>query len=164
MMGQPYESAREVRDHNTELDEQLLALFDAVPADRIHENFGDEWTVAHNLAHIAEFPAYFARQLHQWIDGERVVIGRVAEHDADRNDAVFRAPSRGFDELREQAETSFTALRDALESLEDHHLDEMTQNVKYGAEPFTAFLDRYVVGHKAAHVEQLRDALERLAR
>lgn len=32
-------------------------------------------------------------------------------------------------------------------------------NVKYGQDSLTAFLDRYVIGHKAAHVEQLRSTI-----
>jgi hypothetical protein len=28
--------------------------------------------------------------------------------------------------------------------------------VKYGPEPLSAFLDRYVTGHKAGHLDQLR--------
>ncbi len=157
-----YSSADAVRERNAELDRQLRRLFDSAPPDRIQDDFGDEWTVAHNLAHIAEFPAYFARQLREWIAGERVVIGRVAEYDADRNDAIVQAPDRRLDDLRAQAEASFQALSDALEGLKDHHLEATTHNVKYGEEPLTAFLDRYVVGHKTAHVEQLREALDRL--
>jgi hypothetical protein len=28
--------------------------------------------------------------------------------------------------------------------------------VKYGAEPLAAFLDRYVIAHKAGHLDQIR--------
>jgi hypothetical protein len=34
--------------------------------------------------------------------------------------------------------------------------------VKYGAEPLTAFLERYIVGHKSGHLEQIR-ALQKAA-
>lgn len=44
--------------------------------------------MAENLAHIAEFPRYFARQLQEWLDPGRIVMGRVAEHSSDRNDAI----------------------------------------------------------------------------
>lgn len=155
-------TAEAIRDRNEALDAQLLELFDEVPEDRIHESFGDEWTLVHNLAHIAEFPGYFAVQLREWMDGNRVVIGRVAEHDADRNDALARAPEMDLDRLREAAERSFAALAGVLENLRDDHLDATTQNVKYGEEPLTAYLDRYVVGHKAAHLAQLREAIELL--
>lgn len=155
-------SADAVRRRNEDLDRQLLGLFDAAPGERIHESFGDEWTVARNLAHIAEFPRYFARQLREWIAGDRVVVGRVAEWDADRNDAIVQADQQELGTLRRAASDSFETMADALESLDDAHLEAPTHNVKYGQEPLTAFLDRYVVGHKVAHVSQLREALERL--
>lgn len=155
-------SAEAIRTRNAALDAELLGLFDDVPADRIHEFFGDEWTLADNLAHIAEFPGYFAAQLEAWLAGDRVVIGRVAEHDADRNDALARAPKMELEQLRRAVEESFAALAAVLEQLQDAHLDATTQNVKYGEEPLTSYLDRYVVGHKAAHVTQLREALDLL--
>lgn len=154
------ETADGIRDRNAELDAELLRLFDLVPEDRLHEPFGDDWTLAHNLAHIAEFPRYFAVQLQQWFDGDRVVIGRVAEHDADRNDAIARAPDRTVVELRDAAVRSFAELSDVLEALTDEHVMATTHNVKYGEEPLRDYLQRYVVGHKAAHAEQLRAALE----
>lgn len=154
------ESADAVRRHNRELDERLLALLRDLPGDRLHEPLGDgEWTLAENAGHIAEFPRYFARQLREWIRGERVVIGRVAEHDADRNDAVVRAPQRGVDELVAGAEASFAELAEVLEELTDEHLTATTRNVKYGDEPLHAYLQRYVVGHKEAHLDQLERAL-----
>lgn len=156
------ETADGIRDRNAQLDAQLLRLFDLVPEERVHEPFGDDWTLAHNLAHIAEFPRYFALQLRAWFDGDRVMIGRVAEHDADRNDAIARAPDRSSAELREAAVRSFAELSDVLEALSDEHLMTTTCNVKYGEEPLRDYLQRYVVGHKAAHAEQLRGALETL--
>lgn len=155
-------TADEVRRENARLDRELLALFERTPPERIHEDIGDEWTVAHNLAHIAEFPGYFAHQLDEWISGDRVVMGRVAEHDADRNDALARAPQRTWSEMHETARRSFAELESILASLRDDHITASTRNVKYGEEPLHAYLGRYVVGHKAAHVEQLRAALDAL--
>ncbi len=54
-------------------------------------------------------------------------------------------------------------LAGALRPLVDADLTAGTVNVKYGDEPLTAFLDRYVLGHKAGHVEQLRRTLAALA-
>lgn len=160
-----WSSADEVRRHNRALDAQLLALFDEVRSDELLRNAGDDpWRPAENLAHIAEFPRYFARQLREWLTGDRVVVGRVAEHSADRNDAVVRAPDRDLDALRCDAASAFTEFAAALEDLRDEHLDATTHNVKYGEEPLRTFLQRYAVGHKAAHLEQLRRTLDRVRR
>ena len=52
--------------------------------------------------------------------------------------------------------SAFTELAAALELLVDDDVEAKTENVKYGPEPLTAFLDRYVIGHKAGHLDQLR--------
>lgn len=153
-------TASGVLELNARLDDELRALFARISDDALGQGPETGWTVAEQCAHIAEFPGYFARQLREWINGERVLLGRVAEHDADRNDAIVRAPDQSIDELRAQAERSFAALAAALELLRDEHLTRETQNIKYGTEPLTAFLTRYAVGHKAAHVEQLGATLD----
>jgi hypothetical protein len=35
-----------------------------------------------------------------------------------------------------------------------------TNNRRYGVEPLTSFLDRYVIGHKQSHAEQLASLLK----
>lgn len=149
-------SAEEVRAENRSLDADLLALLPKIrPADLARTPTAGEWSLAENLAHLAEFPSYFARQLSQWIAGQRTVVGRVAEHSADRNDAIARGPQRPLPDLVAQVEASLADLAKALAELSDAHLDTATKNVKYGEEPLRAFLSRYVVGHKAAHLSQL---------
>lgn len=106
-----YDTADNLRALNADLGAQFLALFDEVEPDELHvAPATEEWSIDKNLGHIAEFPAYFARQLRQWLDGDRVVLGRVAEHSADRNDAVVRARNRSPEELRTRAEAAFAAL------------------------------------------------------
>ena len=43
-----------------------------------------------------------------------------------------------------------------METLSDDDVEAKTENVKYGPEPLSAFFDRYVIGHKAGHLDQLR--------
>ena len=38
----------------------------------------------------------------------------------------------------------------------DDDVEAKTENVKYGPEPLSAFFDRYVIAHKAGHLDQLR--------
>lgn len=153
-------TADEVRALNCALDAELLSMIEGVTEYELRVDAGDEWSIDKNLGHIAEFPRYFARQLRQWLAGERIVLGRVAEYSADRNDAVVRSKNRPLDELVREARESFRQLSDVLEQLQDEHLDSMITNVKYGEERLSAFLDRYILGHKTAHVHQLRAAIE----
>lgn len=157
-------TADQVRAQNQAIDDELRELLDAIRPEHLSQAPTDEWSVGENLGHLAEFPGYFARQLRAWIDGDQVVVGRVAEHDPSRNDAIVQAPERQLEELRAAITTGLAELTDTLARLHDVHLTTPTQNVKYGEEPLTAYLSRYVVGHKAAHVRQLREALDHARR
>lgn len=154
---QPYASAVEVRRRNAELDAELRALAYQVPERHLHDEFSEEaWTLAENLGHIAEFPAYFARQLNEWLDRTRVVVGRVADCDPDYSDALMRATEQRLAPLLEELEGSLAKLDEALARLTDDHLMATVHDVAHEREPLTSFLERYVIGHKAEHADQLR--------
>jgi uncharacterized damage-inducible protein DinB len=155
-------TADEVRARNAELDAQLLALIDQLDADQLHTDPATgEWTAAENLGHLAEFPRFFARDIEAQLAREGATVGRTHEHE-ERLAATAAAKSTGFDELRGEVQAAFAELARVLERLEDHHLPRIGNNRKYGPEPLTVFLDRYVLGHKAAHVRQLEELLDAL--
>ncbi|CAN5496157.1 hypothetical protein BH23ACT9_BH23ACT9_04640 [soil metagenome] len=87
-----WDRADQVRAHNDDLDRQLRALVDRVPADQLRHDPGDgEWTLAENLAHLGEFPHYFARELtHMLAADDDVEVGRTHEH-PERNEAIAAA-------------------------------------------------------------------------
>lgn len=160
-----YESAETVREWSRELDGELLALVDDVRPEelRVDPRTG-KWRIDQNLAHLSEFPAYFARQLERWVHGDQAVLGRVAEASAERNDPIHRAGDTDLETFRERIRGSLEELDRALGLLRDEHVDAPTENVKYGREPLRNFLHRYCVGHKAVHVRQLRETLEAVRR
>lgn len=155
-------SAAAVRHRNAELDAAVLALAETVPPDRLHAvPPGDEWSPAHVLAHLGEFPPFFAAELRRWHGDRAAVVGRTHEH-AGRLAAVSdeTVAATGLAELTVQVRAGFAALAEALDRLDDSDLAATMQNVKYGEEPLTAFLHRYVIGHKAGHLRQLEAMLE----
>ncbi len=146
-----------VRARNAEIDAALLALAETVPADRLHAvPPGDEWSPAHVLAHLGEFPLFFAADLRRWHGDRSAVVGRTQEHAgrlaALRDEAVRPVDAAGF---AAQMRAAFAAMAEALDLLDDADLTAPMQNVKYGDEPLTEFLHRYVIGHKAGHLRQL---------
>jgi len=147
--------ANAVRIANDELDERLRTLAAAIPAELLHKDPGEgQWTLAENLAHIAEFSRFFAADLAAQLEHEGATVGRTHEHPG-RNAAIAAATSKSLDDLRECLDTAFAALADQLGQLRSEHLDRVGHNRKYGPEPLERFLDRYVLGHKAAHAQQL---------
>ena len=153
-------TADELRSQNRRLDEELLEAASSVDAAHLHLAPEGEWSLAQVLAHLGEFPRFFAGELARWRDDPEAVIGRTHEHPARL--AAVADPSGQRDELVAAARKALRLLAEALETLTDADIDAPTQNVKYGPEPLSAFLDRYVIGHKAGHLDQIR-ALQKAA-
>ena len=153
-------TADELRSENSRLDGELLEAAASVDPAHLHFAPDGEWSPAQVLAHLGEFPRFFAGELARWRNDAGAVIGRTHEHPARL--AAVADPSGQRDELVAAARQSLAVLAEALASLADADIDAPTRNVKYGAEPLSAFLDRYVVGHKAGHLDQIR-ALQKAA-
>ena len=156
-----------VRARNTDLDDDLRAIIRELTADLLHRDpGGGEWTLAQQLGHIDEFPRFFAADLGRWLDAvesgaPQPEVGRTADHPV-RLGAVDRATGEELEALRTGVEAAFQQLAAVLTRLTDDHLRMTMRNVKYGEEPLTAFLDRYILGHKAAHSEQLRATIDQV--
>ena len=146
--------AEKVRIENRFLDEELLAEAEMFDPERLHEAPDGEWSAAQVLAHLGEFPRFFAGELQRWRDDPTAVVGRTHEHPARL--AAVASPTEALNELMAAMRSAFADLAKALETLSDKDVDAKTENVKHGPEPLSAFLDRYVIAHKSGHLDQLR--------
>ena len=156
------DTADGVRRRNADLDDELRSLIARLPEGRLRVEPPDgEWDLARSLAHLGEFPHFFAGELRRWFTDRGAPVGRSLEHEA-RLAAIESADYRGLDELRLACQDAFIDLAAALEQLQDADLRVTTNNRKWGPEPLTAFLKRYVLGHKAEHVAQLRRTIEQV--
>ncbi|MGH9011188.1 MAG: DinB family protein [Acidimicrobiia bacterium] len=147
-------SADDVRAENRRLDAALLAEAERFDPARLTKAPDGEWSAAQVLAHLGEFPRFFAGELRRWRDDPSAVIGRTHEHPVRL--AAVESPAEVLGELMAGMRSAFAELAAELENLRDEDVDAKTENVKYGPEPLSAFFDRYVVGHKAGHLDQLR--------
>jgi len=146
--------AEKVRRENRFLDEELLAEAEMFDPQRLHEAPDGEWSAAQVLAHLGEFPRFFAGELQRWRDDPTAVVGRTHEHPVRL--AAVSSPTQALSELMAGMRSAFADLARVLDTLSADDVDAKTENVKYGPEPLSAFLDRYVISHKAGHLEQLR--------
>jgi hypothetical protein len=144
----------DVRAENRRLDIELLTEAQATDPAGLHWAPEEEWSLAQVLAHLGEFPRFFAEQLRRWRANPAAVIGRTHEHAARL--AAVDDPAGQLDELVEAARSAFAVLADELGTFSDADLEAPTENVKHGREPLSVFLDRYVVAHKTGHLEQIR--------
>lgn len=153
-----YATAESVRTRNAELDRALLAEIEQIDPAQLHTPQGEgEWTLAELLGHLGEFPAFFAADLAQDLDAPGTEIGRTKEYPG-RLQAVAEAPQKELSQLRARITEAFAAMAATLARLQDADLKRTINNRKFGEEPMVVYLDRYVVGHKAEHLEQLQQA------
>jgi DinB superfamily len=158
-------NADAVRAQNRQLDEAILSLVDTLDAGRLHEHepatgadgadgAEETWSAAIVLGHLGEFPHFFAAELRRCLADPTGPVGRTHTH-PERLAAVAASAGRSGEELRAAVAAAFADLADALDGLADHHVTMTTNNRKYGEEPLSEFLDRYVLGHKRGHLAQL---------
>ena len=147
-------AADEVRAENARLDAALLAEAESFDPARLTAAPDGEWSAAQVLAHLGEFPRFFAGELRRWQADPSALIGRTHEHPVRL--AAVEAPADVLSELVAGARSAFAELAEVLGTLTDDDVEAKTANVKYGTEPLVAFLDRYVLAHKTGHLEQLR--------
>jgi hypothetical protein len=147
-------TAAEIRAENARLDAELLTEAALINAARLGWAPEGEWSAAQVLAHLGEFPVFFAEQLRRWRENPDTVVGRTHEHPVRL--AAVDSPAEVLSALTTGVQQAFATLVAALNELEDADITAATENVKYGKEPLSAFLDRYVLGHKAGHLDQLR--------
>ena len=147
-------TADDVRAENARLDAALLAEAESFDPGRLLVAPDGEWSVAQVLAHLGEFPRFFAGELRRWRDDPSAVVGRTHEHPVRL--AAVESPAAALDELVAAMRAAFAELAGSLEVLRGDDVEAKTENVKHGPEPLSAFFDRYVLGHKAGHLEQLQ--------
>jgi hypothetical protein len=143
-----------IRAENARLDEALLDEAQGFNPARLMLAPEGEWSAAQVMAHLGEFPRFFAGELRRWRDDRSAVIGRTLEHPVRL--AAVESPATVLGALVAGMHSAFAELAAELEKLGDDDIDAGTENVKYGPEPLSAFFDRYVIGHKAGHLDQLR--------
>lgn len=139
-------------------------MIEQIPADRIRDPIPEEeWTAAEQLAHLAEFPRFFAGELASHLEAEGREVGRT--HDSPtRLAAIEGGRARSFEDLRTEFLRGLEELSTVLSGLRDEQLTWLGNNRKYGPEPLTTFLQRYILGHKRAHLEQLQQTLAAMKR
>lgn len=152
-------SAAAVRAANQELDGRLLRLAASLDPARLAAPEArppgkEAWNAAIVLAHLAEFPVFFAAELRRFYADPAAPVGRTVEHE-ERLAAIAAASGHDYDGLLARVRLAQSDLAGALAGLQDRHLHAVTRNRKYGPEPLTSFLDRYVLGHKLSHLRQL---------
>jgi hypothetical protein len=138
---------------------------DTIVERHLHDEFSDhDHTFAEQLGLLIEHRTHLARQLEEWRDGRRWILGRgAADGDADIADALLRATELRLDALRGALDASAQRLQAVLRSLEDDHLRATVHDVTRGREPLAALITRAALDEEQAKLIALRQSLRDLA-
>jgi len=158
--GLRFRDALDLRRVNRDLDQRLLAALAVTLAAEAPVGEAEAWSARQVAGHLAEFPRFFAADLRHWKADPAVIVGRTHDHPGRLAAVAPRAVAgQTSNQLQTAVREALAALAAEIESIDSADLTMATMNVKYGEEPLTAFMERYVVGHKAGHLRQLEELL-----
>ena len=123
----------------------------------IDPDTGESWDRLHVLGHLAEFLPYWTRQLRMAMLTGRP-IGRGEAGYRARQTAIEGGSKRGERALRAGADAACGPLLRLLANLGPHDLDRDLVHDTRGPTTVREVLERYLVGHLEAHLDQLIEA------
>src|SRR5207237_9829111 len=110
-----------LRAENARLDAALLAEAESFDPGRLLAAPEGEWSAAQVLAHLGEFPRFFAGELRRWRDDPLAAIGRTHEHPVRL--AAVESPVEVLGELVAGMRSAFAELTASLETLSNADVD-----------------------------------------
>jgi hypothetical protein len=111
-----------------------------------------------NLAHIVEFMPYWADEIEKLVAKPGQNFGRTMQQEA-RLQAIQKHGRDSLEQIRAALPGSYARLEEVLESLKDSDLRLTGHHVKFGDETLEWFIEEFVTGHLANHLEQIKGCL-----
>lgn len=115
------------------------------------------WTVAQNLAHIAEFVPYWAGQALLVAKNPGSPFGRT-EEDPDRRAGIADHADDDLGSLLSRVEAAEERFATTIAGIPDDAWSSTGVHPRFGDMDIGAIIDRFVVQHLVGHLEQARAA------
>lgn len=122
---------------------------------------GERWEWGQAWAHVAEFPAYWTRQVRFFLDlpgDEPVPFGRVSS-DPDRLGAIEADRHTPATQLWARVSEDLDELRTLIEELTDDQWRRRGLHSTLGVMGMPEIFDEFLVGHLESHAIQLEGLL-----
>jgi uncharacterized damage-inducible protein DinB len=148
-----------------ELYGELERLVGGLRPDQLYwEPGGEAWTVMQVLAHVGEFPGFFAGELLRAVADPGTRWGRTMA-DAARLQAVADGRGSTLQEAWERVQRGRQAILDALGSISDGDLDVEAEHVnpKFGRRSMRWLVEHFIIEHLEGHIGQIRRNLQQQA-
>lgn len=118
----------------------------------------NEWTIMQNLAHTVEFMPYWANEVALLVAEPGRSFGRTMQHEG-RLRGISDHEQDTLSRLQSLLPGSYARMEETLSKLTDRDLALTGTHVKYGTQTLAWFIEEFITGHMAAHVEQIKVAL-----
>ncbi len=143
-----------------ELDQTQQAFFDIL--DQVNEDIlyrrstGEgSWSLAESLAHITEARQFFSDQVRQALTTPGTQLGRTLDN-PNRLQAVKEHGYDSVDTLRQRFTASYEYITRTLGGMTEQDLQTSCEHIRLGSITLAEFIQRAIVEHDRAHVEQAR--------
>jgi uncharacterized damage-inducible protein DinB len=139
---------------------QLLDDVRNLPDEALYRDPPDgEWSVMRNLAHVAEMLPYWAHQAEAIARAPGEPFGRTHD-DPQRIGAIEEHSDDVLEETVTRIEASAAECLEVLRALPPDAWSKAGEHPSRGTMTVEQMVDAFIVGHVAAHVRQVEEALE----
>jgi uncharacterized damage-inducible protein DinB len=134
--------------------QSFLEILTQANSDQLYQETDEGWSPAQTLAHISEAREFFAGQIQRVASAPGAQVGRTLE-DPHRLQAIAEYGQASPDEIRHRLVASHKTVVDALGKLQPKDLQLKCDHPRLGQLSLVEFIQRFVVDHDRAHVEQV---------
>ena len=155
-------SLSQMQDNLRQSQAELLQILDSVTDAALHQPHGEEnWSVAVMLAHLTEARPHMSGQAVNVVKNPGLSVGRPLD-DEKRVEAIISAQRTDLsrEHLKQQLLDSHQVMLQLLDSLNAADLQIPCKHVRFGEMTLGEFMQRTLVEHDQAHIEQARSFLK----
>jgi hypothetical protein len=157
----PENTLSQMREKFRQTQTALLQMLDASDLAALHQPRDEEkWTLAIMLAHLTEARVFMRKQAEILRQNPGITVGRTLDNEQ-RLDAIIHAQQTKIspEQLKLHLYGSYDAAVHLLNSLSDTDLQIPCNHVRFGPMTLGEFIQRSIIDHDQAHVEQARAML-----
>lgn len=137
----------------------FMDILRQVDDDLLYRRPDDEgWTLAENLAHIAEARQFFVDETRKVLASPGISMGRTVDHPGRLQNIVDHAHD-SLDAIRRRLITSHENVLQLLGEMRPADLELAGEHVRYGRQTLAEFIRRFMVEHDRLHVQQAQARL-----
>lgn len=144
----------------SQTQQAFLSILDQASEDVLYHPSAeaDGWTLAEVLAHITEARQFWCNDIRRIQASPGLKVGRTADHPG-RLQAVREHGHDSIAAFRDRFVSGYELVVETLKGVTEADLQIGLEHISAGPQTLGEFIQRFIVGHDKAHVEQARQLL-----